>query len=185
MLLKSSDLLPLLMQTQQKGTVHLVDSVTERQQSSDSPPKPLTLTRKSEISLMEKSPQSFRTVCIPRLTSVKWVPAFFCSKHSKIDPFSRFSVFFSLSLCISPVHMITNGYGPDKEEPFLKQPCFFLNSHDITIKRQELRFLPLDGYLCFYRAFVFISAAISGGNGMTIARNPVRLLRTSDAYSWV
>ena len=56
MLLKSSDLLPLLMQTQQKRTVHLVASVTERQQSSESPPKPLDLVRKSEISLMEKSP---------------------------------------------------------------------------------------------------------------------------------
>ena len=56
MLLKSSDLLPLLMQTQQKGTVHLVDSVTERQQSSESPPKPLDLVRKSEISLMENTP---------------------------------------------------------------------------------------------------------------------------------
>ena len=47
---------PPYMQTQQKGTVHLVDSVTERQQSSESSPKPLTLARKSEILLMENTP---------------------------------------------------------------------------------------------------------------------------------
>ena len=56
MLLKSSDLLPLLMQTQQKGTVPLVDSVTERQQSSELPPKPLAFARKSELSLMGNTP---------------------------------------------------------------------------------------------------------------------------------
>ena len=48
-----------------KSTVHAdatkrngssVDSVTERQQSSESPPKPLAFARKSEISLMEKKP---------------------------------------------------------------------------------------------------------------------------------
>ena len=94
MLLKSSDLLPLLMQTQQKGTVPLVDSVTERQQSSELPPKPLAFARKSELSLMEKKPKSFRTVCIPRWTSAKGVPAFFCAKHSKIDPFSHYYIFF-------------------------------------------------------------------------------------------
>ena len=102
MLLKSSDLLPLLMQTQQKGTVPLVDSVTERQQSYESPTKPLDFARKSELSLMEKKPKSFRTVCIPRWTSAKWVPAFFCSKHSKTDPFSRFSVLFSLFRTFPP-----------------------------------------------------------------------------------
>ena len=40
---------PPYMQTQQKGTVPLVDSVTERQQSSESSPKPLVFARKSEI----------------------------------------------------------------------------------------------------------------------------------------
>ena len=81
--------------------------------------------------------------------------------------------------------MITNGDRPDKKERSFQQPYFFLNFHEITIKRQEPQFLPLDGYLCFYRAFIFISVAISEGTGMTTAWNPVRLLRTSDAYSWV
>ena len=67
---------------------------------------------------------------------------------------------------------------------FFQQPCFFLTFHEITIKRQGPQFLPLDGYLCFYFVFIFIAAVISEGNGMTIAWNPVRLLHTSDAYSW-
>ena len=93
---------PPYMQTQQKGTVPLVDSVKEIQQSSESPPKPLAFARKSEISLMEKSQnRSVRSVS-PAGQASKGFPLSFAPNIPKLIPFPVISFSFDFICAFHP-----------------------------------------------------------------------------------